>query len=88
MEALSHACKRNAVELFIIEWLMTSKNEEQKKSHLFFSDPLRVKLHDTVGNRITYKVNLFLVFQKNDCGHDQKNIYFSILETWEIFQVI
>ncbi len=76
-EALSHVCKRNAVELFIAEWLMTSKNEEQKKkSHLSFSDTLRVKLHDTVGNHITYKVNSFLVFQNNNCEHDQKKNLF------------
>lgn len=48
------------------------KNEEQKESHLFFSDPLRVKLDDTVGNHITYKVNSFLVFQNNDCGQNKK----------------
>lgn len=59
MEALSHVCKCNTVRLFIAEWLMTCKNEEQKESHLFFSDPLRVKLNDTVGNHITYKVNSF-----------------------------
>lgn len=63
---------------------MTCKNEEQKESHLFFSDPLRVKLDDTVGNHITYKVNSFLVFQNNDCGQDKKNQF----ETREIFQVI
>lgn len=53
--------------------------KNRKKSHLSFLDPLRVKLHDTVGNRITYKVNSFLVFQNNDCGHDQKK---SILAYW------